>query len=1357
MANSGSNRDVELALKVTTSGAEDIQKLQSDVEALAKQGGAAAPKFLALAEEIGKLGVKAQSLESLGRLGDDIAHLAAEEGAAAAKADQLQSSLSEVSAKVAQFTLAQNEAMSALTGAKNALFEQKQALSILKNETDAADKKTESYKSSVRALNSEIIAAKPAIRDLGTAYGQVASDTKILVDAEKNLVAVNNQAQRAAYKAAEALLTQTANMRDARDAAVANGTVTKNLAESQERLVEALQKSEVELQRLVAVQHASTEAAKQQAREDERLTAIMLNSKRELLAAGQQQLAVERLIYAEMEAGQRRAAEAAKQQLAVERQTYADMEAGQRRAAEAARQSGDAINTALRVVGVRGAVAINAEIKQVRDSLVLLKSSGTLAGAELNTAMGIGARRVKELERNLREANGQLTLGDQAAKLFSSSIGQFAAGNLVANAIAAIGSKVVDMAKAFVTANVQMESTRRALTAVYGSAATAASQIDFLKTTSTSAGISMSGITDSFVKFNAATKSSNIPLDVTNALFASVTRAGSTLGLSTERVTLVLDALGQVASKGVVSMEELRQQLGDSLPGALSLAAKGLGITDAELIKLVESGKLAAIDFFPALTIGLQGLQGEADTLTTRFANLTNALYTTAVQGGDAGWMEILKAGLTTLKIALFAVIAPMSAFFEVLVILTKQAAVFFSALTQTLNPIEAFRQALKFSGEELDAAAKRQSDLTDSFFATTAAATSAVPAIGKNSAAIIENSIAVENGAKSTQASGVAAIGAGNAYVQMLVSMLKVTQSIESNIVASEKLLNAKQLEGKALLHVAQLTGNAVTVLDAATASTKANADAAATVVTAREAEVRSTQLVIATTIAMSAATTGLAESRKKDLEKHEAQLVLQKASLEKSVQERNELQAQADVAAVASLAYRDNSASVAAYKLGLDLARKSMPLFADAVVAANVELGLQNKLFIEGRATQSAVQSAQAGVTQALRDQSEALLTSAKYENLYRDAIADRVKNQELATQAASIELQKTAALVSVEQKHSESMAAQARATGDLVTATYFDIDAKLKQIKSIEIKLKIQQLEINADIAALQIKKAELDATDPLLKMKQKEIDIRIESQKIKLIETGASKEQIAAIQSEIAAIRQGTSAQGADTTARSANTAAGVSQSEAMDTLAMKYKLLADYTISQTALLEKQTDATRKLTEAENKRRGVDKDGFSANPDGSRVVMGGDLTTRTGIFNFLKSAGVTDEAKARGITSEFANSKGEIDYFNNAGQIKYGGAGSTMSQALLKAAEAFVFSSKIPTAPTAGGVQLPASTVAGTTVAATTVAATTPGTNTSRVITINIGNSSTNISVASEQDANNLQSLLQKLAQSKSVSA
>ena len=86
--------------------------------------------------------------------------------------------------------------------------------------------------------------------------------------------------------------------------------------------------------------------------------------------------------------------------------------------------------------------------------------------------------------------------------------------------------------------------------------------------------------------------------------------------------------------------------------------------------------------------------------------------------------------------------------------------------------------------------------------------------------------------------------------------------------------------------------------------------------------------------------------------------------------------------------------------------------------------------------------------------------------------------------------------------------------------------------------------------------------------------------------------------------------------------------------------------------------------------------TDAEGFTLDKSGSRLTMGGELTTLTGIANFLKQAGL-DDGQAKNLAREFADSKGNIPYLNNPGQMKYGGATSTMSEALLKAAERITF--------------------------------------------------------------------------------
>ena len=148
------------------------------------------------------------------------------------------------------------------------------------------------------------------------------------------------------------------------------------------------------------------------------------------------------------------------------------------------------------------------------------------------------------------------------------------------------------------------------------------------------------------------------------------------MGLSGERVSLVLQALGQMAAKGTVSMEELRQQLGESLPGALSLSAKGLGLTEAQLIKLVESGGLAARDLFPALAKSLREMQGETEGVTSSWERLKNALTISSQNAGDAGGMPLLTLSIKALGAVVAAVVLPLTAFAEVVFGVAKAAGV---------------------------------------------------------------------------------------------------------------------------------------------------------------------------------------------------------------------------------------------------------------------------------------------------------------------------------------------------------------------------------------------------------------------------------------------------------------------------------------------------------------------------------------------------------------------------------------------------------------------------------------------------------------------------------------------------------
>lgn len=108
-------------------------------------------------------------------------------------------------------------------------------------------------------------------------------------------------------------------------------------------------------------------------------------------------------------------------------------------------------------------------------------------------------------------------------------------------------------------------------------------------------------LVDPYAKFATAARLSNLPLKEQKSIFEGAITAGTAMRLSNERMGLVFLALEQMVSKGTVSMEELRRQLGDLLPGSIALAAQAMGVSEDKMIKMIENGEVLARDLLPKL------------------------------------------------------------------------------------------------------------------------------------------------------------------------------------------------------------------------------------------------------------------------------------------------------------------------------------------------------------------------------------------------------------------------------------------------------------------------------------------------------------------------------------------------------------------------------------------------------------------------------------------------------------------------------------------------------------------------------------------------------------------------------------
>lgn len=264
---------------------------------------------------------------------------------------------------------------------------------------------------------------------------------------------------------------------------------------------------------------------------------------------------------------------------------------------------------------------------------------------------------VKGLQSGLSSAAGsvqkftggaQRELSSLQASLMSLRTAVFAVGG--AWAAWSAGRQIVD-------AGVQMQALENRMRAAVGSAEIAASAMQYLREESERLGLRFSTTAEGFANFSASALRAGLTLEQTKNIFTGVSEAAAALQLSPERVGFVFMALSQMASKGKVSLEELSQQLGESLPGALSLFASAMGKTQPEFMKMVENGEVTVADL-SKLGDRLHTEFGDkaedaAQGAQAAFNRLENALFDLKAKLSNAGILDAVTKGVIDLTQAI--------------------------------------------------------------------------------------------------------------------------------------------------------------------------------------------------------------------------------------------------------------------------------------------------------------------------------------------------------------------------------------------------------------------------------------------------------------------------------------------------------------------------------------------------------------------------------------------------------------------------------------------------------------------------------------------------------------------------------
>jgi lambda family phage tail tape measure protein len=173
--------------------------------------------------------------------------------------------------------------------------------------------------------------------------------------------------------------------------------------------------------------------------------------------------------------------------------------------------------------------------------------------------------------------------------------------------------------------------------------------LKFISSSTENYAVTQNILTRQFTKLQASVQGSGGTLQDTKIVFDGIVSAVRATGGSLQDVDSALTATAQVFSKGKVSAEELRQQIGERLPGAFTLFAKSMDMTPQQLDKALEGGKVSLKDFMVF-----------AKDLFDRYGENAKAIADSPAAAGDR-----LQIALSNLSKSVGQLLQPIGAAFQ--------------------------------------------------------------------------------------------------------------------------------------------------------------------------------------------------------------------------------------------------------------------------------------------------------------------------------------------------------------------------------------------------------------------------------------------------------------------------------------------------------------------------------------------------------------------------------------------------------------------------------------------------------------------------------------------------------------------
>ena len=275
-------------------------------------------------------------------------------------------------------------------------------------------------------------------------------------------------------------------------------------------------------------------------------------------------------------------------------------------------------------------------VQQVQSVRTVIRGDSTPFVQATRRASAAMRRHRSTVRNTTRDYNAAEASTARLSRGFIALTGRLAAFASVAGTIS-LGASLVQ-------AGLEIERLEQRMRFALGGIEAGAEGLQFVRLEAERLGISFVSAAQGYSGLAASARGTTIAAEEVREIFLGIAEAAAVLRLDTDQTRRAFRALEQIISKGKVSAEELRGQLGENLPGAVQIMGRALGVTTLELDKFLEQGQLSADALVPfARQIREEFGEGVADAVTSSaasFNRLSNSMRQLQQNVAQSGLLE---------------------------------------------------------------------------------------------------------------------------------------------------------------------------------------------------------------------------------------------------------------------------------------------------------------------------------------------------------------------------------------------------------------------------------------------------------------------------------------------------------------------------------------------------------------------------------------------------------------------------------------------------------------------------------------------------------------------------------------------